>query len=103
MKGNRDGSEGQTLSTSVPHTSLFHFAFVSELTSYGMEYALGQFRSADPAMSPHRILPTSQPAVTGGRCWKSTALVFGSAIAKTVVCYQHSCTALLYERSSGKN
>lgn len=80
-----------------PCTSLFQLAFLCDLMSYGMEY-LAQLcplsRSCHPSAYCWR-----------GTCWKSAALVLGSAVAKTLVCYQHPATPLqnTAKRCSGEN
>lgn len=70
---------------------LLSLSFISELTLYDMEYRLGQ--QAQLCLLPISC-PTPLCILGVGKCWKSTALVLGSAVAKTLVCYQYPTTAL---------
>lgn len=73
-----------------PSSCFFVLAFISEQTSYGPEYPFGQFGSAVLAVSSPRILST--PSLLGRReCCRDRpdAVEQCSAVAKTVVCYQH--------------
>lgn len=80
------GRQMSSTNAAPPHTSFFHLTFISKMTSYVMEYPFDQFGSP-------KILPIPQPTV-GVKCWKSTALMLGSAAAKNIGVLSTSSTSL---------
>ena len=71
-----------------PH---FLLAFTAEQTSYGTEYRFGPSGSAALAVSPPKVLPSPSTLDEVGSVGE-TALTLCercSAVAKTLVCYQH--------------